>query len=112
MRRTIDKEKLKSEIKARGISLAEASRRIYANDNYFYMLFHKSSSNKISDVKVKSIEANLGIPYEAFKDGADEIPSVYVIDEEVRKVIESPQFEEAVRTVVLKVLKEVMGYGF
>ena len=101
----------RKEKKAKGLSFAEASRRIYASDNYFYMLFSNSASNKISEVKARSIETNLGIPYENFKCGEDELSSVRITDVDIRKVIESKEFEDAVRIKVLKVMKEVMEYG-
>ena len=77
----IDKEKLKKELKNRGLSYQVASEKIYMNPKYFGILL--SSDRRCSPRAIQAMEDLLGIPYESIKPDPEPV-------EEPKQVKEDP----------------------
>ena len=59
----IDKKKLDNELKKKGLSYKEASKKIYMNEHYFSLLL--SSDRNCSPRAIQAMNDLLGIPYES-----------------------------------------------
>lgn len=106
----IDPVKLESQFQERGLTLSEASKKIYKNPGFFRQMM-RPDRRKITQTTLSALEERMGIYYEDIKpdepkeEEPEQVAMDYVVDMSQAVVLDYPTVERYVHKAVAEAIE-------